>query len=50
MVLIMIKQFQQRHACVLCKIEKKKKGKQKSERGTILNTNKKKQKSQGNVS
>lgn len=25
MVLIMIKQFQQRHACVLCKIEKKKK-------------------------
>lgn len=49
MVLIMIKQFQQRHACVLCKIEKKK-GKQKSERGTILNTNKKKQKSQGNVS
>lgn len=48
MVLIMIKQFQQRHACVLCKIEKK--GKQKSERGTILNTNKKKQKSQGNVS
>lgn len=28
----------------------KKKGKQKSERSTILNTNKKKQKRQGNVS
>lgn len=49
MVLIMIKQFQQRHACVLCKFFLKK-GKQKSERGTILNTNKKKPKSQGNVS
>lgn len=31
MVLIMIKQFQQRHACVLCKIEKKKVNKSQKE-------------------
>lgn len=37
-------------ACMCAVQNFKKKGKQKSERGTILNTKKKKKKSQGNVS